>query len=212
MRWNKARVMRDVTPVLPRVQAAYEAGRVKAGDYFAVEEIRRDPYLFAHLLRHWAKLALAREDIEAEDVEVDNLPYSGVSFHYQGYHIKVWKSDNGLTPVPGRSANRQNFVNQEWVQPALLGLDAAREDGWRPNLIILYDLIRDNLHFTLVMPKSGNTTRDSVGEYWREPLPDQITQLRSSGPASGDDDAMSEDVDDFPLLPQDDMEAQASNE
>ncbi len=212
MRWNKERVMRDLAAVLPRVQAAYEAGRVKATEYFAEEEIPQDPYLFAHLMRHRAKLVLAREGIDAEDVQIEELPYSGVSFHHQGYHIKVWKSDNGLTPVPGRSANRQNFVNQEWVQPALLGLDATREDGWRPNLIILYDLVQGNLHFTLVMPKSGNTTRDSVGEYWREPLPDQITKLRSSRPPSSDDEAISEEVDDFPLLPQDDMDTQASNE
>jgi hypothetical protein len=204
-------VMPELGPLFPTLQRCLEFGYEKAHEYYSSENIARDPYHFAHTMRLRARLALdgvgiasEEEDGDAGEVKVERLPYSGISFSFAGYPIKVWKSDHGRLPVAGPSAQRQAYMCQQLSLLDLLGAPLTKEAReHKPNVVILWEEAGHlRIRLTVVVPESGLKTRDSVKEHWRRDVPDQITTL--SAPPKTTHAADVDDIDDIEITRDDD--------
>jgi hypothetical protein len=127
-------------------------------------------------VRYLVKEFLKRCDVPAEDFELEELAYSGLSLVRQDFHIKIFKSINGEVPAPGSSKPRRRFyAQQQSFFAALAKEEAVRGDDGQGtlNLIVLWDF--DKAHrlsnFWLVCPKAGGNSRESVEWHWHEQVP-----------------------------------------
>src|SRR5262245_56097603 len=104
-------VLKDLAPIVPEIYSAIEAGVLEARSYFGENPID-DGALAAHLLRYKAKKTLGACGLSAE-FEREELPQSGLSLMYAGYHLRIRKAVDGLPPVPGPSEPLQDFYRQQ---------------------------------------------------------------------------------------------------
>jgi hypothetical protein len=92
---------------------AFESATDDAKEY--VEKLRKvdglnaiyDPWLHAHLVRHYAKLFLQKRSVEAEEYQPEHLAMSGLQFCIKRWFIRARKSVRGEVPSPGRSKTLQ---------------------------------------------------------------------------------------------------------
>jgi hypothetical protein len=127
-------------------------------------------------------------------IQLKDLPNNGLSFVYQGFDVRVWKSNRGAVPSAGRSLSRQGFMHQ-------LTLGLTLEDGLpmvtHTNLILLWHLDSSHAfhHLSLACPKSAGDGPDSPELYWEIDIPYPAETMRPA------DDDQAEDIDDLPIEP-----------
>jgi hypothetical protein len=112
------------------------------------------------------------------------LPNNGLSLSYRGDHLyvlRLLKAQEGQLPAPGASRARQAF----WHQQLLFDYDAPAAAELRPslNLLVLWeaDAAYTLRRLSLVCPKVGGLTRESVAAYWVAEIP-HPTVWRSASP------------------------------
>jgi hypothetical protein len=130
------------------------------------------------------------------------LANNGLCLRYKSYEIRVLKSDDGDVPVPGPSQKRQDFYQQRFPNWA----EAVDEHEHDPlNLLVIWDVTRQYVFrgLSLVCPKDGDITRDSVEKYWEKTIPLSASTPRpaESRPAETAADSAAADVEDLPLTP-----------
>ena len=108
-----------------------------------------------------------------------------MSLSYRGdllYVLRILKALEGQLPAPGASRARQAF----WQQQMLFDYDAPSAAEIRPslNLLVLWetDAAYTLRRLSLVCPKVGALTRESVAAYWTIEIP-HPTVARAPTPA-----------------------------
>jgi hypothetical protein len=157
-----------------------------------------DPFLAPALVRYYAMQFIDEKQAEVEGLTRKPLANNGLCVRYNSREIRVLKSDDGDVPVPGPSQKRQDFYQQSfpnWDEVA------GEDEPDLLNLLVIWDVTRRYVFrgLTLVCPKAGELTRDSVEIYWEKdiPLPTSTRRPAESRPAAESAD----DVDDLPLTP-----------
>jgi len=116
-------------------------------------------------------------DAQEEDGEAyafQTLPNNGLSLSYRRDHLyvlRILKALEGQLPAPGASRARQAF----WHQQLLFDYDAPSAAELRPslNLLVLWEADAAYIlrRLSLVCPKVGALTRESVAAYWSIEIP-----------------------------------------
>jgi hypothetical protein len=155
-------------PVL--LYRALEHGAVKVATYRDAEfsNERMDEGLAATMLRAHSRRFLKDNGVHAvdEDWLLDNLPFIGLSFHYDQLHVRVLKGSRGNVPGCGNSIPKLNFYNQ--VQTSyLVGTQTLVTDA---NFLVLWDFTAnyDLFPLLLVLPAKGGARSEEVSVYWKE--------------------------------------------
>jgi hypothetical protein len=141
--------------------------------------------LGSHIARYHAKQFLMSRGTTCEHVALD-----GIAFRWHGYYIRVLKSDDGALPIPGASERKQNFYCQKQLLLFQLA-DGEAELDPEINLVVLWDVNRGSftgLKLTVVCPKAGRETRESVEAYWERELlhPAAAAQVETADDAPDD--------------------------
>jgi hypothetical protein len=180
-------IIADLAPFTRDLYRALEAAVLKAREYFereGCEEIER--FLFADMVRFWAKSYLQQLGHEVED-----LLNNGLSIFYGGSTIRIRKVDNGRIPSPGHSRVLQAFYRQNRpIQRPLPGMRTflypVEAGQIASNFIVAWDLTPsyNMAELELACPSSGNSDRDSTQVFWRVPLPNPVfSTLAASAPS-----------------------------
>jgi hypothetical protein len=172
-------VLQALAPVWPSIYTALEWATQQTRAYFDAEGTPIDRHLAPSLVRYQAKRYLARlgHDAQEEDGEAyafQTLPNNGLSLSYRRdllYALRILKALDGHLPVPGASKARQAF----WHQQLIFDYDATSAAEMRPslNLLVLWetDAAYTLRRLSLVCPKVGALTRESVAAYWTVEIP-----------------------------------------
>jgi hypothetical protein len=187
-----AHVLHALAPLWPPLYTALEWATQQTRAYFDTEGVPIDRHLAPSLVRYQAKRALARlghdaQEEEGEAYAVQTLPNNGLSLSYRGDHLyvlRLLKALEGQLPAPGASRARQAF----WQQQLLFDYDApaAAELRPSPNLLVLWEtdaafILR---RLSLVCPKVGGLTRESVAVYWTVEIPHPAVAWAQMPPVS----------------------------
>src|SRR6267142_4168191 len=166
-------------PAPTHVLQALEWATQQTRAYFEAEGVPVDRHLAPSLVRYQAKRSLARlghdaQEEEGEAYAFQTRPNNGLSLSYRGdllYVLRILKALEGQLPVPGASRARQAF----WHQQLLFDYDAPSAAQLRPslNLLVLWeaDAAYTLRRLSLVCPKVGGLTRESVAAYWTIEIP-----------------------------------------
>jgi hypothetical protein len=173
-----AHVLQALAPLWPPLYTALEGATQQTRAYFDAEGAPLDRHLAPSLVRYQAKRQLARlghaaqEDDEAYAFQT--LPNNGLSLSYRGdllYVLRILKALEGQLPAPGASRARQAF----WQQQLIFDYAAPSAAELRPslNLLVLWetDAAYTLRRLSLVCPKVGALTRESVAVYWTIEIP-----------------------------------------
>ncbi|HEX7125670.1 MAG TPA: hypothetical protein VF406_07795 [Thermodesulfobacteriota bacterium] len=195
-------VLPTIDPLLRAIYAALEAGTQSARDFFDSLGQPIDPSLAPALVRYHAKLYLdsAGHQVSVVEFEREPLANNGLCLHTPAHSIRILKAAlNGRPPVPGPSRARIAFYNQQPYLFPFMEEELARAPL---NLLVLWDVTPAYAlrSLSLVCPKSGDTTRESVDWHWRVALdhPALAVPVSDAGTSPDDDLDMRLDV------PQDD--------
>jgi hypothetical protein len=161
----------QLTPLIIPLYRSLEASVQEARGFFDDREETVDSYLFPCLVRYHAKLLL-EEAGQTADYELDDLANNGLYLRFGGYQIRILKSDNGKLPVPGTSRPKQEFYSQQ-LEFDFMPAETGEPTRSLLNLVVLWDVsgLRNLEKLTLVCPKAGSTTRDSVEQHWEIQIP-----------------------------------------
>jgi hypothetical protein len=197
-----AHVLRALAPLWPPLYTALEWATQQTRAYFDAEDTPVDRHLAPNLIRYQAKQYLVRlgHDAREEDGEAyafQTLPNNGLSLSYRGDHLyvlRILKALEGQLPAPGTSHARQAF----WQQQLLFDYDAPSAADIRPslNLLVLWEADAAYIlrRLSLVCPKVGALTRESVAAYWSIEIPHPTVwrptsrTLMPGAPVEGPDD------------------------
>jgi hypothetical protein len=189
-------------PLWPALYTALEWATQQTRAYFDAEGAPIDRHLAPSLVRYHAKHCLARlgHDAQEEAGEAyafQTLPNNGLSLSYRGDHlyvVRILKALEGQLPAPGVSRARQAF----WHQQLIFDYAAPSVTELRPslNLLVLWetDAAYTLRRLSLVCPKVGGLTRESVAAYWMVEIPHpNVWRLTSAAampkaPVDGEDD------------------------
>jgi hypothetical protein len=172
-------VLQALAPLWPPLYTALEWATQQTRAYFEAEHTPADRHLAPSLVRYQAKRYLARlgHDAQEEDGEAyafQPLPNNGLSLSYRGDHLyvlRILKALEGQLPAPGASRARRAF----WQQQLLFDYDAPSAAELRPSLNLLVLWEADGAYtlrrLSLVCPKVGALTRESVAAYWAVEIP-----------------------------------------
>lgn len=114
-----------VKPLLPSLSDAVEAatlyGRGCHDDLrkeFASPSLPLDPWYFPHSVRLYLRLFFSQNGI-FQDVQLDELPNSGLRFHIDGWEVRIRKATrDDAVPPAGHSKTMQGFYRQTlWGEP-----------------------------------------------------------------------------------------------
>jgi hypothetical protein len=174
-----AYVLHALAPLWPPLYTALEWATQQTQAFFDAEGAPVDRHLAPSLVRYQAKQYLARLGHDAreeagEAYAFQTLPNNGLSLSYRGdllYVLRILKALEGQLPAPGASRARQAF----WHQQLLFDYDAPVGAELRPslNLLVLWgtDAAYTLRRLSLVCPKVGALTRESVAAYWTVEIP-----------------------------------------
>ncbi len=172
----------DLSGAVTTIWSGLDSAILETKEFFENRGVPIDRSLAPNLIRYFVKGRLnaqgkIAEDEEMLDYEMQNLPNNGLCMEYGRYQLRILKADNGELPIPGQSKKRQAFWNQEQLN--LYDDEQPIETVPSVNLIVLWDADSSyNLDsVSLICPKTGGTTRDSVSNYWSIPVPNPIMQL-----------------------------------
>ena len=152
--------------------------------------------LSATIFRHHALKGLQKQGISARPDEFrwtfDRLPFLGISFYHERYHIKILKGRKGVPPGCGNSARKRQFYGQT----SSLFIENGKSQRSKLNLIGLWDF---DFHYGLSnlwlgCPAVGGPRPQDVRMYWVEPIPhpEVIThkKIETSSEVDSDLDSM----------------------
>jgi hypothetical protein len=169
---NKSLILVRLEPVVPLLTQAAENAIERARSYFKDQTLEsakiRDPYLFAHIVRHQV-CAFLNDRGQAAAVDTRWLPNSGVAFGLEWLDARFLKSYFGKLPAPGHSPVKQAFYQQTIAR----GLwDAGEPSFERVNIVITWDVDSSGTLSALEVysPCGGGTGRDSARYFWSETL------------------------------------------
>ena len=195
-------VLHALASMWPPIYTALEWATQQTRAYFDAESTSIDRHLAPSLVRYQAKCYLARlghdaQEDEGEAYAFQTLPNNGLSLSYRGdllYVLRILKALEGQLPAPGASRARQAF----WHQQLIFDYAAPSAAEMRPslNLLVLWetDAAYTLRRLSLVCPKVGALTRESVAAYWMTEIPHpnvwQPTSAaaRPEAPVEGRDD------------------------
>jgi len=139
---------------------------------------RLDSGLAASLFRFHSVKFLQEQGIDARidgwKWTFNRLPFLGISFYYDHYHVRVLKGPGGALPGCGFSHRKKRFYRQ-LASNYLIGAVPHRTTA---NLVVLWDLTPayDLSGLWLALPAEGAVKQQDVSAYWIQKL---------SHPASG---------------------------
>jgi hypothetical protein len=172
-------VLHALTSLWPPLYKALEWATQQTRAYFEAEGVPVDRHLAPSLVRYQAKRHLARlghtaQEEEGEAYAFQTLPNNGLSLSYRGDHLymlRILNALEGQLPAPGTSRARQAF----WQQQMRFDYNAPAAAELRPslNLLVLWkaDAAYTLRCLSLVCPKVGGLTRESVTAYWTIEIP-----------------------------------------
>jgi hypothetical protein len=171
---------------------ALDLGASKTAAYRDAEcsDERLEEGFSATILRFHAKRHLEKAGIEAQLDEwtLDWLPFLGMSFHYNGYHVRILKGSGGKLPGCGTSEKKKNFYGQI-PSMYLIGNQPAQT---KANLLVLWDFNEAYglSGLWLALPAVGGARADEVSAFWCEPIPHPSEGIRGvpKPPVPPDDD------------------------
>jgi len=149
--------------------AAYETSVFKKK---ASPKKRLDAGLAASLFRFYAIDYLNAHGIHARadawKWTFNTLPFLGISFYYNNYHVRVLKGPGGALPGCGVSRRKKRFFRQLPTN-YLIGPNPQRSIA---NLVVLWDLtaMYDLAGLWLALPAEGGLLQQDVSAYWISPL------------------------------------------
>jgi hypothetical protein len=200
-------VLHALAPVWPPIYTALEWATQQTRAYFDAEGTPIDRHLAPSLVRYQAKRYLARlgHDVQEEEGEAytfQTLPNNGLSLSYRGdllYVLRILKALEGQLPAPGASRARQAF----WHQQLIFDYAAPSVAELRPslNLLVLWetDAAYTLRRLSLVCPKVGALTRESVAAYWTIELPHPTVARRPTPAADHAPEAPTDTRDDLEI-------------
>jgi hypothetical protein len=186
------RVLCALTPLWSPLYTALEWATQQTRAYFETEGAPIDRHLAPSLVRYQAKRQLARlghnaQEEEGEAYAFQTLPNNGLSLSYRGDHLyvlRILKALEGQLPAPGASRARQAF----WQQQMLFDYDVPSSAEMRPslNLLVLWetDAAFTLRRLSLVCPRVGGLTRESVAAYWTVEIPHPAVARAQTPPGS----------------------------
>ena len=162
-------VLQELRPALQRIWSAVETAIHQTIDFFAAEGVPVDASLGPNLVRYYAKRYLDENDLPEEielEFERQELGNNGLLVKCGPHHLRILKSDDGRPPVPGYSDAKKDF----YQQPLPLIAIAGPGEALKPlRLLVLWDALPKSYGFqglSLVLPRSGGETRESVQWHW----------------------------------------------
>ena len=200
-------VLQTLAPVWPPIYTALEWATQQTRAYFDAEGTPIDRHLAPSLVRYQAKRYLARlghavQEEEGEAYAFQTLPNNGLSLSYRGdllYALRILKALDGQLPAPGASRARQAF----WHQQLIFDYAAPSAAELRPslNLLVLWetDAAYTLRRLSLVCPKVGALTRESVAVYWTIEIPHPNVGRAPATPGSRALDVPTEARDDLAI-------------
>lgn len=131
-----------------------------------------DDGMAATMLRFHTIRALRDKGIDAqldEDWSLEWLPFLGISFHCNRYHIRILKGSGGVLPGCGSSKKKASFYGQI-PSMYLIGNTPVQS---RANLLVLWDF--DSVYglsgLWLALPAVGGMRAEEVSAFWCNPIP-----------------------------------------
>lgn len=151
------KALADLSPYFPTFYDAFESGTDHAKSVLQGIPAPYDPWLHAHLVRHWVKCFLLQRGMDTEEYMPENLANSGLQLSLEGWFIRVRKSAHGEIPPPGRS--RVQYCYYQQILP--------KEFGDMHNLLLLWNATAqgDFKGLSLVYPLSASLAK------WRAEIP-----------------------------------------
>jgi transcriptional regulator with XRE-family HTH domain len=186
------RVLRALAPLWSPLYTLLEWATQQTRAYFDAEGTPIDRHLAPSLVRYQAKRQLARlghdaQEEEGEAYAFQTLPNNGLSLSYRSdllYALRILKALDGHLPVPGASKARQAF----WHQQLIFDYAVPSAAEMRPslNLLVLWetDAAYTLRRLSLVCPKVGALTRESVAAYWTIEIPHPTVARAQRPPVS----------------------------
>jgi hypothetical protein len=145
-----------------------------------------DPHLFPHLVRYQVCRLLRQEEFDASIIDDEDVPpsvrvmaMSGIEIEFRNRKIKIWKSRKGGIPLPGRSASRKAFLQENQV---LFG--SAGEFFKARNLVLLWDVdSTGDVTLELVCPMPSDFKKHDAADWkspqlWSVAVPDAATLIQ----------------------------------
>lgn len=201
----------DLQGAITTIWGALDSAMLEMKEFFDARDLPIDRSLAPNLIRYFVKRRLlsqgqVAEDEESLDYEMQNLPNNGLCMEYGRYQLRILKSDNGELPIPGQSKKRQAFWNQ--AQLNLYDNEQPTEELPSVNLIVLWDADSNyNLDsVSLICPKSGGTTRDSVSNYWSVAVPNPIEAIQLAP-----NNSVKVEEDDLEIIPLQEIASETGN-
>lgn len=187
-----------VKPLLIKVHQAFEEAVPEAKEFFESQEKNIDRYLFPNIVRYYVKdllesagfaIEMDEDEESVVDYQFQRLVNNGLSGTFKGFRFRILKADRGQLPVPGPSKPKQQFYNQQLPLHFGMPFDEYIKIV-RPNLIVLWevDAHHDFLRLRLACPKTGGVTRDSVQDYFNEPVPHAAELVKSKATEEFEED------------------------
>lgn len=158
------------------------------------EKKKLDACLSASMLRAHAIEFLRKEGLDAREDgchwKFNDLPFCGISFYFNGYHVRVLKGPDGVMPGCGRSRKKRRFYRQ--VQSSyLIGTAPMLSTA---NLIVLWDFAQGYSlrQLWLALPANGGERPKDVSAYWCYPLAHPAEQSVTPPSPTPSDDGLDE--------------------
>lgn len=146
------------------LQIALEEGVRQGRDYFQVNALPTDVFLFSQLIRYHTKLVM-KQKASVNLYEMDDLANNGLSGVHNGYHIRIFKGYHGNIPVPNSDTKAAFFCQQ-----LELGLELAPLIIAKPNVFFLWELDSNLalMPLRIVCPRYGEKGHDVTTTYYNE--------------------------------------------
>jgi hypothetical protein len=160
---QSAAVLADISQIVPYIYESLERAIMDSTGFFPQGE-PVDPFLFPNLVRYYAHRYLADAPKEIDGFVIERLSNNGLFLVFGGYHIRVWKADEGQLPAAGNSERRLEFFEQPELFPGMRLLKLA----------IIWDTTnRGTLkNLMLVCPKGdGNPSTETGQAHWQIEIP-----------------------------------------
>lgn len=188
-------VLKEIADIMEPLHSSLALGNEKADRFFnpkkKTDRRKNDFHLRSHIIRNEA-IALLKtifHGSEISEIKMEDLTLNGISFYYNGYHIRVRKTADGKMPLPGYSKALIEFYQQNHLkklevseQLSFIEEKALEDDSnQKVNLIILWDYDQSELakngkivladFFKLVCPEDGGNTKESLKHFWEATIP-----------------------------------------
>jgi hypothetical protein len=171
--------------------AAYKTNAFKDAEFPTKKKL--DVGLSASIFRAHAIAFLRGEGLDAQEDgcnwQFNDLPFLGISFYYNGFHVRILKGPEGKLPGCGRSRRKKKFYDQ-LVTNYLIGNKPMRT---KANFVVLWDFTPGAYALAqlwLALPAKGGQRVQDVSAYWCEPLAHPAEQFAPSTPPPAADDGM----------------------